>query len=277
MAPRVKIVWMFWQQGWHQAPEIVRRCHDSWVRHNPSYDVLAVDGKTLFDFVQFPPTVTLDREDFPVQKVAALGRLALLSRYGGAWADATVMCARSLDAWLDDYYAAGFFAFRDPGIDRLMSNWFIASDRDNPILQGLYARFAEFFARTRFTNMNTPLGARLLERYEGRWSTHVTRTVRWRSRFAREVLKVYPYFIFHYTFNDLILGDRRCAGLWHRAKPFPAEGPHRLQALSRRPDGLPAALAHVDAGETPMYKLDWRVDTSNPYWSAVLDHLEGVR
>jgi len=274
MAERMKIVWMYWQQGWQEAPGIVRRCRDSWVRHNPSYDVRALDGETLFDHVRFPPTVTPDREDFPAQKVAALGRLALLSRYGGAWADATVMCTRSLDEWLDDYYAAGFFAFRDPGVDRLMSNWFIASDPGNPILEGLYARFSEFFAATRFTNMNTPLGTRLLERYGRRWNTDPSRTVRWRSRFAREVLKVYPYLIFHYTFNDLILGDRRCADLWRGAKPFPAEGPHRLKVLARRPDGLRAALESIEAGESPMHKLDWRVDASSPYWSTVLDRLE---
>lgn len=95
----------------------------------------------------------------------------------------------------------------------------------------------------------------------------------WHSPFARKVLGVYPCFIFHYTFNRLILEDPECARLWNEAKPFAAGDPHRVQYLAEAADGIERATAVIDSGCSPVHKLAWRVDSSNEYWSAVVAHL----
>ena len=78
----------------------------------------------------------------------------------------------------------------------------------------------------------------------------------------------------HYIFNKLILTDPECSKLWDLVKPFPAEYPHRLKKFELLLNGIEKAKEEIDSGFTPMYKLNWRVDSSNPYWTAVLQHLK---
>lgn len=269
-----KIVWTYWHQGWEQAPSLVRQCHNSWVRLNPDYEIRALDQSSLFKHVEFPKDIDIRRRDLTIQKIAALGRLALLSKYGGIWTDATVMCARPLSEWLEQYYASRFFAFRTPGKDRLMSNWFIAAESDSVILRRLYKSFSDFYANNYFSNQGTPLGDMLLKYFSQSWCADFKASLKWHSWFARKVLRVYPYFIFHYTFNGIILSDPECAALWARAKPFSAEPSHRVQYLETSPDGIERAKREIDSGLIPMHKLDWRADSSNRYWTAILLYLE---
>jgi hypothetical protein len=269
-----KIIWTYWQQGWDQAPSLVKRCHASWVRLNPDYQIYALDQNSLSQYVTFPPEIDLSRGDLTLQKIAVLTRLALLARHGGVWVDATVFCMKPLSEWLGDYYQSDFFAFRNPRPDCLLSNWFLAAEPDSVILQRLHRNFITFFAEHYFSNQNTDWGEQLLERYGRRWCTNLEKTIKWHSRFARDVLRVYPYFIFHYTFNKLILSDPECAELWNRALALSAEPPHRLQWSEWEADGIDRAKREIDSGATPLYKLNWRVDSSNEYWTAVLEHLE---
>lgn len=266
-----QIIWMYWQQGWTEAPVLVRQCRDSWERLNPGYEVRALDRNTLLDHLSFPKEITFDRPDLPVQKVAALARLELLRRHGGVWTDATVMCATPLDRWIAPYLDGGFFCFRNPGIDRLASNWFIAARQDSLILQRLHQSFLDFFVENTFANQCTPYGRELIAQYSARWCKDVPSSLNWHSWHARRVLQVYPYYIFHYTFNQLILTDPECEALWSRSPALPADPPHVLQQLQREPNGLERAIRQVDAGVAPMYKLDWRVDAGSHFWSGVLE------
>ena len=124
-----KIIWMFWQQGEDQAPFVVRRCIDSWRRHNPDWELRVLDDTTLPDYV--------DMSDFPhhlglaARFNANLLRLRLLSRYGGVWADATVYCHRPLTEWYRLQMVSGFFAFRHPGPGRWIESWFLMSEQDH--------------------------------------------------------------------------------------------------------------------------------------------------
>lgn len=269
-----KIIWIYWHQGWKQAPDLVKQCNSSWIRLNPDYEIHALDQTSLFNHINFPKGVDIWRKDLTIQKIAALGRLALLSKYGGVWTDATVMCTRPLNEWLEEYYASLFFAFSNPGKDRLMSNWFIAAELESVLLQRLYRNFSDFYANNYFSNQTTLLGDMLLQYFNRRWSSDIKTTLKWHSWLARKVLRVYPYFIFHYTFNKLILSDPECAELWNQVKPFPARLPHRLQFFQSSLDGIERAKREIDSRLAPMYKLDWRVDSSNAYWTAILRYLE---
>ena len=271
-----KIIWTYWHQGWEHAPPLVKQCHQSWVRFNPDYEVRALDENTLAEHVELPRSIDFARPDLTVQKVAAFARLGLLCRHGGVWTDATVYCTRPLSDWLEQYFQCRFFAFRSPGLDRLMSNWFLAAEPDSIILQRLYQSFTDFFAENYFTNQDTPLGEQYLQRYTPRWSASVRSTLKWHSRFARKVLRVYPYFIFHYTFNKLILTDPHCAQSWNTAKPLEATPAHALQYVADLPDKMQRGPAEVTARSAPMYKLNWRVDDSHPYWTTVLRDLEAL-
>ncbi len=59
--------------------------------------------------------------DLP-QVLSNFARLELLSTIGGVWVDATVYPERPLSQWVENEVGEdGFFAFRSPGDDRVLS------------------------------------------------------------------------------------------------------------------------------------------------------------
>ena len=269
-----KKIWMYWHQGWEHAPGLVLQCKDSWQHLNPDYEVYALDRDSIADYADLSKCLDLNREDLTLQKLAALNRLVLLKNHGGVWVDATALCAQPLSQWIENYYQSRFFAFRDPGKDRLMSNWMIAAEPESLILQKLHAEFLAFYTDNVFSNQNTPVGKLALRLLRRRWQSSLPKTTRWHSWFARKVLRVYPYFIFHYTFNKVILENPECAQLWNQGASLSAQPAHRVQRLAREADGIENAKREIDSGLVPVHKLDWRADPSDTYWSIILPYLD---
>jgi hypothetical protein len=268
-----KIIWMYWHQGWEQAPDLVKQCAESWRLKNLDYEIHLLDRDSVTDYISLPKAITFRRKKLTIQKNSNLIRLALLSKFGGVWSDASVFCNRSLGGWLGEYYDSLFFAFRNPGKDRLLANWFLAAESESVILQRLYARYSKYFADNSFSNQGTALGKMFVNYFNRRWNADYRTTGKWFSWFARKILRVYPYFIFHYTFNQLILTDPECAALWNRAKPFPAEPLLRIKYLDPSEDGMLQAKREIASRLVPMHKLNWRIDSTSAFWSTVLRYL----
>jgi glycosyltransferase involved in cell wall biosynthesis len=99
-----KIIWIYWAQGWDDAPEICKLCRDSWKKLNPTWGVREMDDSNLMDFV--PADVYSEILKFggtwPRVSRGDLIRLYLIARYGGVWTDATNLCNKPLDEWLND-------------------------------------------------------------------------------------------------------------------------------------------------------------------------------
>ena len=49
-ATQQKVIWLFWAQGWNNAPTIALVCADSWERHNPSWVVRRLSLANLSAF-----------------------------------------------------------------------------------------------------------------------------------------------------------------------------------------------------------------------------------
>ena len=272
-----RTVWMYWQQGEDRAPGIVQLCFESWRRRNPGWRVVVLDEHSLRDTADLTPALgRLDRPDLTVQKVSEIARLSLLREHGGVWADATVFCRAPLDEWLGEHVANGFFAFANPGPDRLLSSWFLAAVHDNLLLVELHRADVELWKENVYWNQNTRAGAFILRGLTSMLSRDVQRSRFWLSWPVRRLLGVHPYYQLNYVFNRLILSDQRCRDAWAAVKPFSADLPHRLQIFDQCGTGIDAAAADIAAGASPVYKLNWRVDPLSPYWAAVLEHLRAT-
>ena len=269
-----RTVWTFWQQGHDQAPPIVQACAESWRRVNPGWRVVTLDGRSIQQLVDLGPFTVPARKDITVQKIAAIARLCLLRTYGGVWSDATVYCLRPLDDWLPRYLAGGFFAFRNPGPDRLASNWFIAAHRNDPILEAMHAAFLRMWTDRCFVNQDTALGRWVLSTLSPLLNTRPDRTIFWTNPLLQRGLRIYPYFIFHYTFNKIILTNPALRRQWEMAEALEAGPSHRAQALAQSANGLADLVAELATLRWPVQKLDWRVDAGSPYWRGVLDAFE---
>jgi hypothetical protein len=119
-----KTIYIFWDTGMDNAPEICKFCVESWKLHNPNWKVSILD-KDSSDKI-------LPRNSFPhdmaISHYSDLLRIKLLAANGGVWVDSTCLCTKPLDDWLPMVFAqTEFFAFHRPGEDREVSSWFLAA------------------------------------------------------------------------------------------------------------------------------------------------------
>lgn len=267
-------IWIYWHQGFENAPDLVKLCAESWKVLNPDYEVILLDENNLGDYISIPKQFNLSRKPISLQLYSDFIRLELLTRYGGAWADSTVYCARPLSEWLTEYSSEdGFFLFQNPGQDRLISSWFVSSSADNQILKAWHRSFVDLFRDNSFSNQHTKLGDYILKKFS-RYNTRPRRTIKWQSWLVRRILKVYPYFIVHYTFNKVILTEKALRPEWESVTPFAAALPHIIQTLSYEANSAETLRAIVASKTIPMFKLTWRIETEIPYWSKILKDLE---
>ncbi len=272
-----KVIWTYWEQGRQNAPPVVQRCFESWEYWNPGWTLHVLDRRSLNRYTDLEQRIDLSREDITIQKRSNLIRVSLLRTHGGVWADATVMCSQPLETWLAEYTSTGFFAFRNPGRDRLWSSWFIVAEPGNSLMAALEAAFVDLFASTNYTLQNTGLGdvfKRVLKPFLTR-NVPCSRILV--SRRVRNLLRVYPYFQFHYCFNTIVLKGGDPSRIWDKGKPFPAQPPHTLQLLGQQPGGEAEACKFILSQRSPVHKLNWKLDPDSPYWGAVFDCFKQLR
>ncbi|MEM9822418.1 MAG: capsular polysaccharide synthesis protein, partial [Bacteroidota bacterium] len=128
-------IWFLWLQGFDQMPELVSKCYRSWCKHHPDWEVIFLDENNVTQFIDVKSII----EDRPsiIHRVSQseIIRINLLRKYGGVWVDATCFCQQALDDWLFPYLESGFFAFHRPGIDRMLSSWFLAALPGNDLVE----------------------------------------------------------------------------------------------------------------------------------------------
>ncbi len=125
MLPVPKRVFLFWSQGWDQAPELVQRVRDSWIMHNPGWEVILLDDDSLPDWIDMS---VIAAADLPPRVVSDIVRLNILNDHGGVWADATMLCARPLDGWVDEAITPeGFWMYHGRDGGKGPASWFMAS------------------------------------------------------------------------------------------------------------------------------------------------------
>lgn len=182
MVPR--IIWQLWLQGWDQAPTIAQASQKSWARNNPSWEVRALDRASLQ--TALPPDVwtRVNASTAPAEAFSDIVRLELLAQHGGVWADATTLCARPLDEWIDHAAAPGFFALASPGGGRPLASWFLAAKRDDYIIATWRQAMANY----------------------------------WQGRKAPD-----DYYWVHNLFGELLEADQKFAAHWHQAEKISAQ------------------------------------------------------
>lgn len=257
-----KRIWFFWLQGIHNAPDLVQKCHYSWNLRNPDWEVVSLCADNLSSYLD--PEI-VDPKTVRPQALSDLLRINLLRKHGGVWVDASCFCIQPLDDWLGQYLDRGFFAFANPGIDRLVSSWFLASDGGSYIT----SRWADA-ANRYWSSPNAP--TRLVQNRLAKWAT-VSWPEIWFTKPMREWFRLYPYYWFHYLFRHLYEQDERFRSSWDATPKFAADVPHAAlrHGLSNTIDD--ALRRDVDQRRSPLYKLNWRVEERKVQHDSVLHYL----
>lgn len=124
-----KTVWMYWDSGLDNAPEVVQLSYKSWVTQNPDYQVILLNEANISDILgfNFNDVFNCFTVDLKAAGKSDFLRIFLLYKFGGVWADATSFCLKPLDQWLD-MENTPFFSFREKySDDRQLVSWFLAA------------------------------------------------------------------------------------------------------------------------------------------------------
>ena len=213
-----RVLWLLWLQGWDEAPPVARACLESWRRLNPEWDVRAIDGSGLAEYLSPRAYAQIAAVPKEPEAFADQIRIELLHAHGGVWADATAMCALPLDDWLPERMRTGFFAFERPTADRMIASWFLAASVPCHIV--------------------------------AQWRASVV--AYWTGREYRD-----DYFWFHELFGALYEKDERFRSDWQATPSLPARhafhfGPEDSRLTSAATPDYIAALA---SPPSPVFKL----------------------
>ncbi len=268
-----KILWMMWLQGFAQAPDIVKNCYRSWCKHNPNWNIVFLDEVNLHEYVDVPRLIGRNRPDIKVQAFSDFVRINLLARYGGVWADATCFACRPLDSWIHDYTASGFFAFRNPASDRMLSSWFLASAADCYLTCRYREEVNRFLAGNRFDSRGSEVGKTRVNR----WSMALYADKRlarlWPLYVMARLMRAYPYYWFHYIFAGLVNKDDLFRQLWRDTPEYRAAGPLSLWRSGYWKPASEELKQEIDDAKVPLYKLHRHIDKQRYTRGSTLNYL----
>jgi len=242
-----KKIWFLWLQGLDNAPLLVRNCYESWVKHNPGWEVILLDESNISNYVP------LNYNGLTIQSLSDVLRINLLAKYGGVWVDATCFCMKPLDDWLFEHMDTGFFAFDSPSPDRMISSWFLAAERYNYIGSTYCSKV------NLYRNENPEIQLIDVSRWrKGKTLLEKLNRQIWFSKLTTRILKVHPYFWFHYLFEQIYLHDENFKQMWDETPKVSADIPHSLFVAGIYNPLNEQLKTEIDAKVSPVYKLNWK-------------------
>lgn len=266
-----KTVFSYWHQGFVSAPALIKACVETFHRLNPDWEILLLDSESVLDWIDLPP---IPEEKWCRLKLAHrsdLLRTQLLIKYGGVWADPTVWLCKPFDTWLPDLLDAGLFMFHRPGRDRVISNWFIAAEKESPLLKRLYERLCAYWSENEFDNLDGDMSSasqvlgRLLNR-----NLHLPRL--WLKRPMIRLFRTYPYMVYHYMIFDLICTDPESRAIWERMPKLSADIPHYPAHRGLLSPLDTESRSFIDSKRAPLFKFSWKLPSKSVPDGSVLDY-----
>ena len=97
-----KNIFLLWLQGWDKAPWLQRKVLDSWIINNPDWNIKLIDQNNLGQYLNDIDYIYDEKKEISAQAKSDIVRLGLLKKYGGIWADSTLLCMQPLDHWVFD-------------------------------------------------------------------------------------------------------------------------------------------------------------------------------
>lgn len=138
----IKNIFILWFQGFENAPDIVKKCLESWIYYNLDWNIIQLDDSNLHEYIEIDE---FRNNEIGLWHLSDIVRLLLLEKHGGVWVDATTFCNCSLNVWIEPNITNGFFAFSRPSNDFLFSSWFVYSEPNNYILQKIKESMTTYF------------------------------------------------------------------------------------------------------------------------------------
>jgi hypothetical protein len=169
--------------------------------------------------------------------------------------------------------ASGFFAFRDPGPDRILANWFLAALKANPLASIFYEKHRDFFLKNKFSLQHTRRGTARVKRLSPILNRNAELAQLWTYPLITRTLRAYPYFIFHYHFARIVRENAVCREIWNETPHFSALVPQKMFHAGLFSPMTDQLLDDLNQAKDPLYKLKWKFRGQSFTKGCILDHI----
>lgn len=154
-APICQNIFVFWWDGFENAPRIVKKCLDSIIRYNPSRNVIKISEENFRDYTNINQKIIDEfyKGNISVQTFSDILRFNLLMNNGGAWIDATILFLGEFDLFkgledksfnsLNFSSSASFLQYKNETCS--WSGYFIASRKNAYFVTVMNSLFEEYF------------------------------------------------------------------------------------------------------------------------------------
>jgi hypothetical protein len=235
-----KVIFIYWAQKFINAPIVVKKCLLSWKLKNPTWEIIELNDDNLSEYINIEEEIPdIQKKNITKTSYSDIIRIFLLAKHGGCWCDATTFCNQSLDIWLNKNISTNFFGFELKS-DRMLSSWFLYSEKHNYIIQEWKRNVIEYV-----NNINI-LGTNIV---------HTSLNIWKKDKYDHK-----HYFWFHYLFGDLYNSDNKFKELWDSTPKISADGPHYILKQGLLNKLSDKVKNHINEVKTPLYKLTYRYD-----------------
>ena len=122
-----KQIWTYWEDG--APPELVQKCVDKWKEFNPGWKVTILNKNNLNEYIPEVDIFSLKFSDTAPRR-SDFVRLHVLPKYGGVWADASILPTKSFD-WVMTAGAYDFIGYYRRSVTTrpeypVIESWFFA-------------------------------------------------------------------------------------------------------------------------------------------------------
>lgn len=128
-------IWFMWLQGIENAPNLPKSNYN-YLKSKFGLRVNLITQQNISDYIDLPQTILSKYEKGVISKThfSDLVRIQLLSTYGGTWVDSTVFVKTEFIDSIPDFVIPQTYKPGRDGNVIPVSNWFINSKAQNPIL-----------------------------------------------------------------------------------------------------------------------------------------------
>jgi hypothetical protein len=130
-----KIIWTYWSED--TLPYFIHKCIQTWYDKNTDYKIHILGERNLHMYFTTEEISVMNNwrfNDSP-QKFSDIVRLGILSKHGGIWLDASIICYESFD-WVHKENSE-CIVYHIPEFSKvpLIESWFIACTKNNQFIK----------------------------------------------------------------------------------------------------------------------------------------------
>lgn len=264
---------MAWLQGLSNAPEHVQKIVNLWIKLNPGWELQCLEQHEVDSIIL---DLGINPTGLTPQVKTDLARTQLLVKYGGVWADASLLPIAGLDEWLHTKMASGFFAYTSTGDPNLvLQNWFLAANKGNELVSLWLENYVDYFDEPRiYPTLKRAIWHRKLLSYADYLRHKKSMDFMYFVDHARgRDCVFYPYAVHNYCLKQVLDRSANAHEIWDMTPRMYSALPHMIGGLAKDRD-TPTFAFIESAIEALPYSFVHKLNIRDTRFSDVIDAAE---